>query len=103
MKMEEIQKTGIQLIADERHENQIKKHGFTGEHHAQHPEWYDKGQLPYAAELLISMNPVADDQYPLNWDYTWFKDLLCRSYKERLVIAGALIASELDRLMSLGK
>ena len=101
--MEEIQKTGIQLIADERHEKQIKKHGFTGEHHAQHPEWYDKGQLLQAAVQLISREPIESDSYPENWDKGWFADLLCRSYKERLVIAGALIASELDRIMALGE
>lgn len=89
-------KTGIELIADER-QHQINKHGFTGEHHANHPEWYDKGQLLQAAEQLISRHPIERDSYPENWDDDWFTDLLCRGYDERAIIAGALIASELDR------
>lgn len=92
---------GLELVIRERIDKQIGKHGFTGEHHANHPEWYDKGQLPYAAELLISTNPVTANQYPINWDYAWFTDLLCRSYKDRLVIAAALLVSKLDRLEAL--
>jgi hypothetical protein len=88
-------KTGIELITEER-EKQISKHGFTGEHHAQHAEWYDEGQLIEAAHKLSFA--IAKDEVPKNWDLEWFQNLCNRPHKERLVIAGALIASEIDRM-----
>lgn len=95
-------KTGIELIAEER-EKQITKHGFTGEHHFNHPEWYDKNQLIRASHIL--MNKTIDSErvkkyglYPERWNKEWFYDLCNRPYQERLIIAGALIASEIDRL-----
>jgi hypothetical protein len=95
--------TSIQLITDER-KKQIDKHGFTAEHHIRHPEWYDKGQLQYAATALLSMDGKSENtltETPLNWDSKWFNNMLERSSVERLVIAGALIAAELDRLVEL--
>ncbi|WP_143147260.1 hypothetical protein [Chishuiella changwenlii] len=92
-------KTGIELIAEER-QKQISKHGFTGEHHANHPEWYDQGQLLLAAKTLIKVDLKDNVYYPLNWDHTWFYNLCRRDYKERLIIAGALIAAEIDRLQN---
>ena len=89
-------KSGIELIKQER-EKQISKHRFTGEHHFNHPEWYDKNQLIEAANTL-SMKEIKSCLVPFNWDIVWFSDLCNRPYKERLVIAGALIASEIDRL-----
>lgn len=94
--------TGVKLIAKER-QHQIDKHGFTGAHHVHHPEWYGKGQLLYAAELLISKEPVEPRQYPENWNHDWFTDLLCRHIDERSIMAGALIAAELDRRNELSK
>jgi len=93
-----MKKTGIELITEER-QKQITKHGFTGEHHANHPEWYDKGQLIEAANTL-SMKVINQCSVPLNWDIAWFSNLVNRSYEERLVIAGALIAAEIDRLQN---
>jgi len=90
-------KTAVELIAIERNENQIVKHGFTAEHHANHPEWYDKGQLIEAANTL-SMKDIRSCLIPLNWDQDWFTKLCKRPYQERLIIAAALIASEWDRL-----
>lgn len=101
-------KTGVESIAHERQYKQIEKHGFTGEHHADNPQWYDKGQLVHAANLLS----YADDDvvrqhveyfYPENWDKEWFTELMNRPNKERLIIAGALLASEIDRLNELEK
>ena len=89
-------KIGVQLITEER-EKQISKHGFTAEHHANHPEWYDKGQLIEAANTL-SMKEIKSCLIPLNWDQDWFTNLCKRPYQERLIIAAALIASEWDRL-----
>ncbi|APZ82904.1 hypothetical protein [Flavobacterium phage FL-1] len=94
-------KTGIELITEER-QKQIDKHGFTAEHHAMHPEWYDKGQLIEAANTL-SMKEIKSCLVPFNWNIVWFEKLCKRSYEERLVIAAALVASELDRLMYLIK
>lgn len=88
-------KTGVQLITEER-EKQISKHGFTGEHHFNHPEWYDENQLIDASRRLSYK--TANDSTPTNWDAEWFKNLCDRPYKERLVIAGALIGAEIDRL-----
>ncbi|PPK99032.1 hypothetical protein SAMN05444682_115115 [Parapedobacter indicus] len=92
--------TGIELIAKER-QHQIDKHGFTGEHHANHPEWYDDNQMIDAASLLVEPDISGNVWYPKNWDSHWFYDLCRRSHKERLIIAGALIASEIDRLNNL--
>lgn len=100
--MEKI-KTGVELIAAER-QKQIDKHNFTGEHHANHPEWYDQGQLLDAARVLsYEDTSVFLDWCPENWGLDWFRKLLQKPHKERIVISGALIASELDRLNALGK
>lgn len=95
-------KTGIQLIAEER-QKQINKHGFTGEHHAKHPEWYDKGQLVYAAIRLIDyevdgITAIYKNLVPENWDLEWWQRLCDKPKEERLIIASALIAAELDRI-----
>lgn len=87
-------KTGIELIAQERQE-QIGKHKWDEEHDSKHRE----GQLAIAAEFAI--NPV-ENQTLLDAGYAgWeeFEDkVVCKGYKERLIIAGALIAAEIDRL-----
>lgn len=91
---------GTQLISAER-QKQIDKHGFTAEHHVNHPEWYESDQLKQAAITIILQDLMPHDlvsEVPENWDSHWFADLLDREPKERLIIAGALIAAELDRL-----
>ena len=88
-------KTGVELIAEER-QKQIGKYGFTGEHHAFEPKWYAKGQLVEASMRLSFTIP--NDEAPENWDAAWFTNLCERNYKERLVIAAALLAAEIDRL-----
>lgn len=99
-------KTGIELIAGER-QRQIDKYGFTGEHHANHPEWYDKGQLLYAASSLIpfSINGYFGDRRlpkkPENWDADWWSKLLRKPHTERLIIAATFVAAELDRINSI--
>lgn len=89
--------TGIELIAKER-QKQIEKHGFTGVHHRSHPEWYDENQLIQAARYLSTYHCRIGQWYPFNWDRDWFYELCARSYEERIIIAGALIAAEIDRL-----
>lgn len=103
-------KTGIDLLNEER-QKQIDKHGFTGKHHAENPQWYDKNQLVTAAAALINIedwnkvSPLIRETYervvPLNWDADWYRNLLARPYEERLQIAGALLAAELDRRIEL--
>lgn len=94
-------KTGVQLISEER-QKQIDKHGFTGQHHNDHPEWYDNFQLQYAAIGLLSaeFQEGIDSQEacPDGWDEEWVRRLLAKTREQRLVIAGALIAAEIDRL-----
>jgi len=100
-------KTGIELITEER-QKQITKHGFTAEHHALNSEkWYKEYQLTTCASLLIHQdqeNGLNDALIDLgksqlnNWDLDWFDNMMRRPDKERLIIAGALIAAELDRL-----
>lgn len=94
-------KSGIEQIQAER-QKQIDKYGFTGEHHANHPEWYDKGQLIEAARTL-TMPKILSVFVPINWDIEWFSNLCNRPYNERIVIAGALLAAEIDRLNYLNK
>lgn len=95
--------TGIQLIAHER-KKQIDKHGFTGEHHANHPEWYENHQLQFAATTLLmhefEEQLEIDALTPDGWNAEWFEKMNNKTRRERLVIAGALIAAELDRLNS---
>lgn len=93
-------KTGVELIAEER-QKQIDKHGFTAQYHVEHPEYYEQNQLNQASASLILFDVIPDDLFlevPENWDKDWFYKLLNHSQFERLVIAGALIAAELDRL-----
>lgn len=94
-------KTGVELIADER-KKQIEKYGFTGEHHVEHPQWYDNFQLQFAATTLMmhefEEQLEVDALLPEGWDKEWFERLNNKDRRERLIIAGALIAAELDRI-----
>ncbi len=88
-------KTGIELIAQERAE-QIEKHGRTIKDdrviNAQH-------QLATAARRLCNPYLDAEDySIPFRWESTLWEYMINKSYKDRLIIAGALIAAELDRL-----
>lgn len=95
-------KTGIELIAIERQE-QIEKHGRSV---LKDSEQNTAFQLSDAASILCveDRHTVEDAECcPLHWDEnTWVK-MFNKSYKERLIIAGALIAAELDRLNHTGK
>ncbi len=99
--------TGIQLIANERQFKQIEKHGFTAEHHANHPEWYDNEQLISAAHMISQYDEFEspEDLYrelcPLNWDLDWWQRLCDKPKIERLAMAGAFIAAEIDRVLFL--
>jgi len=95
--------TGSELITAERYE-QLLKHGRTI---AKDVKYNTKNELLIAAEeLLIS---CSNKNYPTDtrslgymappgWDKDIFVKMMQKPVKGRLIIAGALIAAELDRL-----
>lgn len=87
--------TGIELITQERKE-QIEKHGRTIKMDV---DWNYDNQLVEAAQYLMDDD---NDSYgppiPKGWNPQIWKKILLKTRKERLVIAGALIAAEIDRL-----
>ena len=93
-------KTGIELIAAERQE-QLTKHNRTIESDVKinHTK-----QLSFGAALLCCPNPKQFYDYesrvgrPVGWDKNIWIKMVEKSYKDRLIIAGALIAAEIDRL-----
>jgi hypothetical protein len=101
-------KTGIELISEERQE-QIEKHSRTTEKDVEQNEF---GQLGFAAVAMASEYDANGKQggsevsrvhhflnwKPMGWDKEIWKKMISKPYKERLVIAGALIAAEIDRL-----
>lgn len=98
-----MKKTGIELIAQERTE-QIEKHGRTIEADVQINK---VGQLAEGASVL--MHPHINTPrkrlslMPSNWNDDITLKMCSKSYKERLIIAGALIAAEIDRLNAIGE
>lgn len=92
-------KTGIELIAEERKE-QIEQHGFTV---SGDKSMNSENELRSAAMYVLTAN---EEYYPSNWD-TWFKNKLEDKRArmspeefdiERLKIAGALIAADIDQI-----
>lgn len=93
----EKMKTGIELIAIERQEH-FEKHGFTVGIDLIHNNF---NQLSEAAcrlcepdENKLQFNP------PHEWDNELWNKMIHKSYKERLIIAGSLIAAEIDRVQN---
>jgi len=88
--------TGIELIAKERQE-QIEKHGRTLESDQRQNGSY---QLSIAATKILSYPADVHNHNipPVGWDVDIYKKMASKSYKERLIIAGALIAAEIDRI-----
>lgn len=90
-------KTGIELIAEERQE-QIEKHGRTLQHD---DDYNDNNQLAHCAEMLLAVEHeegIDSESYPDGWDKEICRNMLSKTYFKRLIIAGALIAAEIDRL-----
>ena len=86
-------KSGVGLIAKERSE-QITKHDWTLEHDRDHIS----DELVYAA--MYALNPCNDTGREMGWDL--FKDKIdSKTAIERYIVAGALIAAEIDRLLNL--
>lgn len=89
-------KTGLQLIAEERQE-QIEKHGRTLETDI---ELNDMEELRIAAMALLGQDNdrVYLGKFPSMWGSNICNKMASKPYKERLIIAGALIAAEIDRI-----
>jgi hypothetical protein len=85
-------KTGIELIAEERRQ-QIEKHGFN----EAHDDCNGQNQLPSAATWIISGDV---DYWPDDWNNEWMYKIGKKSRAKQLVVAGALIAAEIDRLQA---
>ena len=94
-------KTGIELIAEERH-RQIEKEGWTAEHDAEH----FTGALALAAACYATpqkhrhMYWAGNMPFGWPWERAWWKPTPENRIRE-LQKAGALIAAEIDRLNSL--
>lgn len=89
-------KTGIELIAQERKE-QIDKHGRTVERDV---AINSNHQLVKAVISMLESNGPRgmERNCPKGWDSVLWKKIVGKPYQERLIIAGALIAAEIDRL-----
>lgn len=87
--------TGIELIAEERRE-QIEKHGFSV---ANDWMYYKNGELKQAALFYLNPSIFA---WPDSWDEGYYKDKIAlKDEINKLRVAGALIAAEIDRLLPL--
>lgn len=87
--------TGLELIAKERKE-QIEKHGYTVDNDVQNN---NNRQLLNAAGALMTGSMLR----PTSWEQESWQHMMLKSKKERLIIAGALIAAEIDRLNAGGE
>lgn len=99
---------GLKLITNERYE-QIGKHGYDESFIKANPKYYDDCEMAQVASLLISIQGdmafhESDlEMIPESWDDDEEnRKMLLKPYRERLIIAGALIAAELDRLFCNG-
>lgn len=92
-------KTGIELITQER-EEQIQKHGRTPEHDKTFNNTWPPSLTKAASSLTVDpmTDLVAVYGKPDAWDDKIWRKMCSKTYKERLVIAGALIAAEIDRI-----
>lgn len=96
-------KSGIEVIAIERQE-QIKKHNRSIENDVKENYHF---QLASGAMQLIRPDEFRTPLFfavsfhrsaPVSWDKSLWNKMMTKPYKERLIIAGALIAAEIDRL-----
>lgn len=84
--------TGIELIAKERQE-QIIKHGRTVKYDSTENR---DGELQIGARALLGGWNVCE--FPRAWNLKICKRMYNKNRIEKLIIAGALIAAEIDRL-----
>lgn len=95
MKSEFIKMTpGLRAIAKERNK-QIDKLKYTLDKDI---EINNNEQLIEAAHYLLHKPGLTFTKCPKGWDIKRWNKMLSKSIKERITIAGALLAAELDRL-----
>lgn len=87
-------KTGTELIAIERAE-QIEKHGRTIE-----KDVNENTNFELSGGAVMAINGDINHM-PHKWNRDICLHIVGKTYKERLIIAGALIAAELDRVQCL--
>lgn len=83
-------KRGVELIAEERQE-QINKHGYGLKHDLNTNQ---EGQLLMAAVFCITREAT---MWPAGWSTEYRDELYEKPLEQRIRIAGALLAAELDR------
>jgi len=91
-------KTGIELITQER-EEQLEKHGRDIKSDVYYNSIPDGGYLPLVAGAIY----LIDDNFkrtPSHWNKEILDKMRGKEYKERLIIAAALISAEIDRLQN---
>jgi len=95
-------KAGHELIAQERKEH-FAKNEYTLESDKKHNS---KGQLAKAAASLAYLHvndhsPTSRTYPPDGWELKLWEKMCNKDYKDRLIIAGALIAAEIDRIQNI--
>jgi len=86
-------KTGVELIAQERAE-QIEKHGRTINEDL---KYNPSGELIMAAEALICDFGNGNwNKFPNRWDNDICRKMINKPLKERMIIAAALLAAQID-------
>jgi hypothetical protein len=88
---------GIELIAKERQEQQ-EKHGISVKNDAQFNSIMQFNGLPALPLAVVGLLDDSFQQVPKNWDKKRLEHMRSKPYKEKLIIAGALIAAEIDRV-----
>lgn len=86
---------GVELIAQERDE-QINKHGFD---ETRDTQYYANAELVQATLFSIKPNLFS---FPKNWNPIYAEKIEKKNLLDRYKVAGALIAAEMDRLISMG-
>ena len=94
-----MKNTGLEFIAKERQE-QIEKHHFSVDIDVKHNNHY---QLSQAAGLLTWLDEEeyghdVDACCPTEWNPERWRKMMGKSYLDRLAIAGAFCAAEIDRM-----
>lgn len=86
-----MKQSGIELIAKER-EEQFKKHGRTISDDAMQNCDFE---LVRGAIALLEKNELG---FPSSWSKKICAKMIKKTYKERVIIAGALLCAEIDRI-----
>lgn len=89
--------TGIELIAKERKEQQ-EKHGISVKNDAQFNSLMVFNGLPALPVAVIGLLDDSFQRVPAHWDKKRLEHMRSKPYLQRLIIAGALIAAEIDRV-----